>query len=385
MVVAYYTSTNFMDVILETIQSVKDKVELHVFIEITNQSKNATIINVDSLEGMNFIEKPEKLLGKEKWAQFKPYFEGVASVHFIVHKNKRSLSFKTLKLAYSLGKYLKKYKIDVFHFDTISPRAIGLFSYLKKRKVVIALHDPVPHSGEDNWREDVPNFVFYRLAKSFIFYSKFAADQFKQYYAQFKTPLLAIKLQPYTFNKRYLSAQKPTGKYILFFGRLSYYKGIDLLLEAIPKVLEKYPDEKFIIAGKPSFGYEVDQKAIEQFPKNIEVVSRYLSTEELVQMIENSKFIVCPYRDATQSGVLMTSYAAGKMVLATNVGSFPEYIKDGVNGLLAEVTPESIAQKIIEGLDNNQYLRLEANVGHDYSPVTGDENAQILMQAYQHT
>ncbi|MEI2749884.1 MAG: glycosyltransferase [Ferruginibacter sp.] len=68
-------------------------------------------------------------------------------------------------------------------------------------------------------------------------------------------------------------------------------------------------------------------------------------------MIENSKFIVCPYRDATQSGVLMTSYAAGKMVLATNVGSFPEYIQDGVNGLLAEVTPESIAQKIIEGLD----------------------------------
>ena len=385
MVVAYYTSTNFIDVILETIQGIKHQVELHVFIEITNQSKNATIINVESLEGLNFIEKPEKVLGKEKWAQFKPYFEGVASVHFIVHKKKQSLSFKTLRLAYSLGKYLKKYKIEVFHFDTISPRAIGLFSYLKSKKVVIALHDPVPHSGEYNWREDVPNFVFYRLAQSFIFYSKFAVAQFREHYAQFKVPLHDIKLQPYTFIKQYIGNQKNDGDYILFFGRLSYYKGIDILLEAIPIVLERFPQQKFKIAGKPVFGYEVDQAVVNKYPHNIEVDSRYLSTEELVGCIGGSKFIVCPYRDATQSGVLMTAFAAGKTVLASNVGSFPEYIKDGYNGLLCEPNADSLAAKIIAALEGSAYLSFQEKVIDHYSEEVGEYNSNAILQAYQHT
>ena len=383
MVVAYYTSTNFLDVILETIQSIKGKVELHVFIEITNQSKNATLINVDSLEGLNLIEKPEKVLGKEAWAAFRPYFEGVASVHFVVHKNKRSLSLKTLRNAYAIGRQLKKYKIDIFHFDTISPRAIGLYSYLKSKKVIIALHDPVPHSGEDNWREDVPNFVFYRMAKAFIFYSGFAASQFKQFYSQIKVPSYAIKLQPYTFIRKYLDVKKPEGNTILFFGRLSYYKGIDILLQAIPLVLEKYPNEKFMIAGKPAFGYEVDQAIVNRYHNNIEVISRYLSTQELVTLIEHAKFIVCPYRDATQSGVLMTSFAAGKMVVATDVGSFPEYIKDDVNGLLGTPDAVSVAQNIIRALDGERYKQLEANVTSGYSKETGDENALRIMEAYQ--
>lgn len=385
MVVAYYTSTNFIDVILETIQSIKHEVELHVFIEITNQSKNATLINIESLDGLNFIETPEKVLGKAEWEKFKPYFEGVASVQFIVHKNQRSLSLKSLRNAYSLGKYLKKYKIDIFHFDTISPRAIGLYPFLRSKKVIIALHDPVPHSGEDNWREDVPNFVFYRMAKAFIFYSEFAVRQFKAYYPKIKVPFYAIKLQPYTFIKHFLSDKKPEGNYILFFGRLSYYKGIDILLEAIPKVLEHYPEQQFIIAGKPVFGYEVDPAIVERYKENIKVDSRYLSTKELVSYIENAQFIICPYRDATQSGVLMTSFAAGKMVLATNVGSFPEYIKENINGSLCSPDSNALTEKILYCLHENKYKQLESHVQSGHSAETGYENKKVIMEVYQHT
>ncbi len=262
---------------------------------------------------------------------------------------------------------------------------IGLFSYLKSKKVVIALHDPVPHSGEYNWREDVPNFVFYRLAQSFIFYSKFAVAQFREHYAQFKVPLHDIKLQPYTFIKQYIGNQKNDGDYILFFGRLSYYKGIDILLEAIPKVLERFPHQKFKIAGKPVFGYEVDQAVVNKYPHNIEVDSRYLSTEELVGCIGGSKFIVCPYRDATQSGVLMTAFAAGKTVLASNVGSFPEYIKDGYNGLLCEPNADSLAANIIAALEGSTYLSFQEKVIDHYSEEVGEYNSNAILQAYQHT
>ena len=383
MVVAYYTSTNFLDVVLETIQSIKTKVELHVFIEITQASKNTTIINVDKLEGFEDIETPERLLGAAKWAEIQRYFEGVASVHFLVHKAQRSLTLTSLKKAYRFGKFLEKFKVDIFHFDTISPRAIGLYPYLRSRKVYITLHDPVPHSGENNWREHVPNFVFYRMARGYFFYSSFARDQFRQYYKKIKVPFYTIKLQPYTFIKQFFKEKPAEADAVLFFGRLSYYKGIDLLLEAIPIVLAKYPNQKFIIAGKPAYGYQPDAASLEKYSANIEVLLRYISIEELVGYFQRSKFVVCPYRDATQSGVLMTCMAAGKMVVATAVGSFPEYIRDNENGFLAAPDAVSIAAKIIQALDNDRYLEMQANLVTGFSEKTGNENGKVIMRAYQ--
>jgi glycosyltransferase involved in cell wall biosynthesis len=385
MTVAYYTSTNFMDVILETIQCIKHKATLHVLIEISNQSKHATLINVDSIDHLPLIASPEEVLGEARWGKFKPYFEGVASVHFVVHRNKRSLSLTTLKNARAVGMFLKKFPIDVFHFDTISPRAIGLYPYLRKLKVVIALHDPVPHTGEYNWREDVPNFVFYRMASSFIFYSEFAQKQFGIFYPKIRVPFYSIRLQPYTFIRQYLPSGKTDSKYILFFGRLSAYKGIDILLEAIPKVLEKFPTQQFIIAGKPAFGTKVDEAIIDKFKNNIKVISRFLDTEELVGIISEAQFVVCPYRDATQSGVLMTSFAAGKTVVASNVGSFPEYITHEKNGLLTEAEPTALSKSIIRALTDAHYKDLETEVVSTYNEANGRFNTKQLLSAYQHT
>ncbi|MBC7536679.1 MAG: glycosyltransferase family 4 protein [Ferruginibacter sp.] len=277
---------------------------------------------------------------------------------------------------------MKQYKVDIFHFDTISPRAIGLYPYLRSKKVFITLHDPVPHSGENNWREHIPNFVFYGMADGYFFYSQFAHDQFRQYYKKIKVPFYTIKLQPYSFISQFLSKKRPAGNSILFFGRLSYYKGIDLLLEAIPTVLEQFPDEKFIIAGKPAYGYEVKGEVLEKYKNNIELVLRYLTIEELIQYLEQAKFVICPYRDATQSGVLMTCLATGKLVIATNVGSFPEYIEDNVNGFLAEPDPGSIAKKILEALKNKRYGTIEESLVTTYSEEVGVKNGETILQAY---
>ncbi|MBS1741497.1 MAG: glycosyltransferase family 4 protein [Bacteroidetes bacterium] len=382
--VIYYTSTHYLDVILETIQSIKNDVELHVLIEITPSSKNTTIIDVDTLDGMNFIETPEKLLGADKWNnQLKKYFNGVASVHFVVHTHKRALSFESMRKAYSLGRFLKKYKADIVHFDSVTSRSIGLYPYLRSKKVFIAIHDPVQHSGESDWKEKVPPFVFYGMAKGFFFYSKFARDQFKAHYTKIKAPFHVIKLQPYTFVSQFLEKNKTSkGNSILFFGRLSYYKGIDLLLGAIPSVLEKYPNEKFIIAGKPSYGYQLDEDTINKYKNNIEVISRFLSTEELVRLIQDSKFVVCPYRDATQSGVVMTAFAGGKMVIATDVGSFSEYIVNDENGYLAAADASAISSKIIHALDGNRYLAIESAMNAGYDEKAGAANRDIILNAY---
>lgn len=384
MVVIYYTSTSFMDTVPEIIRSFNRQVTLHVVIEISSQNKNATNIHVDNLDGLGPVEDPERVLGAEQWALFKPYFEGVASVKFVVHQRKQSLSLHSLRIAWKLSRYLKKLKADIVHFDTISPRAIGLWPYLSSKKVVITLHDPIPHSGEDNWREDLPIWIFFRMARSFIFYSEFAADQFRKHYTHIKAGVYTIRMQPLTFTRHFIHGDQPKADCILFFGRVSYYKGIDILIEAIPQVLARFPQEKFIIAGKPSFGYQVDLTPVAAHQANIELLTRFLTTEEMVALIRRAKFIVCPYREATQSGVVMTSYAVGKMVIATRVGSFAEYVEDGQNGLLSEPDPVSLAGKIIEALELERYLELEKKVNPDFSVETGNKNADAIIQAYKH-
>lgn len=382
-IVVYYTSTSFMDVILETIQHIKNDVQLHLFVEISPQNMNSTIINVASLEGLQTIEEPERVLGKAQWALFKDYVAGLAEVKFVVHPKKQSFSLNSLRVSFTLGRYLKKLKADIIHFDTISPRAIGLYPYLRNRNVLIALHDPLPHTGEYNWKEDVPMFVFFRLAKGFVFYSAFATTEFRKHHPKYaKVPVHTIHLYPYTFT-RHFSQQKPVQpEHVLFFGRLSYYKGIDILINGLTEFFTAYPNEKVVIAGKPAWGYEVDLKPLGPFASNVTLVTRFLTTEELVNWIERSKFIVCPYREATQSGVLMTSFALGKPVVATKVGSFPEYIQEGKNGLLCEPEPSAVAQAMIQAIDHNRYETLARGVEiEQFSPVIR-ENRATLLAAY---
>ena len=385
MVVVYYTSTSFMDTAPEIIRSFSQRVTLHVIIEISDQSKNATNIHVNSLEGLGPVETPERVLGKEQWALFQPYFEQVASVHFVVHHRKQSLSWHSLSVAWKLGRFLNKFKANMVHFDTISPRAIGLYTYLRGKKVVITLHDPIPHSGEDNWREDLPIMIFFRLASAFIFYSDFSANQFRNHYTKIKAGTFTIRMQPLSFTRHFIQGPAPKPRTILFFGRVSYYKGIDILIGAIPTVLKEYPDAEFVIAGKPSFGYEVDLTPIESCKSQVKLITRFLTTEEMVAMIRESKFVVCPYREATQSGVVMTSHAIGKAVVATRVGSFAEYIQDGVNGILAEPDAASFAEAILQALRHDHYLALEKNVQSEFSTETARFNADRILEAYDYS
>lgn len=385
MVVIYYTCPYYIDTAIETIKALlRGGVKLHVVIEVTPACKNSTLINIDSLDGFKELESGETVLGKEKWAQFAPYFEGAASVVFAIQSNKSSFTFTTLMKSLRLGKYLKTLNADIIHFDTITTRAMGFYPYVRSKKSFITVHDPLPHSGEWSWKEKLPNWVFLSRAKGYFFYSEFALKQFRDHFTSIKAPKKLIRFQPVTFMSHFSSRQKTTPQTILCFGRLSVYKGIDLFVQAIPKVLAKYPNERFVIAGKPVPGFTIDEDIVQKYSKNIEIIPRFIDMGELVKFIEKSKFVVCPYRDATQSGVLMTANAVGKMVLATDVGSFSEYIDDNVNGMLTKPgDADALADKIIEALDNNKYKELEAQLITSYSEKIGQSNCDIIVKTYQ--
>ena len=152
--------------------------------------------------------------------------------------------------------------------------------------------------------------------------------------------------------------------YILFIGMISQYKGLDLLYQAINKIGRGKIDAKYVVAG---MGYVPILEEMKN-NKNIIVINRYLHNEEFVTLIKKSMFIVCPYINASQSGLPQTAYLFGKPVIATNVGAFPKVIIDGRTGLIISPnSPEELSLSIIRLVnDKSLYDEMVSNIRDIY-------------------
>lgn len=385
MKVLYYTFTPFLDCALELINVLKQHVELHVVIEISPETSISNILDVGELPSRGCFLNPSKLLNEESYKRFQPYLAGTASANFLVYSQKRSFSFSTLRESFKLSKFIRKLKPDVVHFEGFSQRSLGAIPFLRSvEKIFFTVHDPLPHSGEFNWRVSLAKFFYFKLAKGFFFYSKFACNQFTHHYRAQEAPKRVLKLYPYHFYKNYSRQDDATKKHVLFFGRISPYKGIEVLLNAMPALLKEDKGIQLVVAGKSVNGYAIDEKVLKQYKQNIHVIDKYLSNEELVSLIQEAQVVVCPYKDATQSGVLMTAYALGTPVIATEVGAFPEYIINNINGMLFPVGDSvMLANRLKEVLKDGGFHKLEQNIKARGQHENWNRNLPILIKAYK--
>ena len=149
------------------------------------------------------------------------------------------------------------------------------------------------------------------------------------------------------------------------------------------KVHEKHPECKLVIAGKGDFHFDISEYASLDY---IDLRNRFIPDEEMVSLVKNALFMVCPYTDATQSGVIMSSYAFYRPVVATNVGGLPEMVIDGKYGFIVqERNVDALADAIIKLLDNRALLyTFSKNIEEDYT--TGErswrETAKKFVDEY---
>ncbi len=384
MRVVYYTSPFFLDTAIEIINVLKEKVELHVVIEIAPTSKSGTILHVQQLPAKPCLVAPEELLDTDNLKKMKPYLAGLASVYFIVHPHDNGLSVSTWKASQLVLKHIRGLKPDVIHLDAKSLRFITMAPYLYFfKRVYSTIHDPQPHSGEDHLKARLIRFLSLGVAKHYFFYSEYARKEFKRLEPGNKKQTWQLRLYPLTFFRSYLKPVSVERNIILFFGRLSPYKGIDLFLEAIPGVLEEFPDAQFVIAGRSIEGYVVDEQAIHKNANNIRLLNRYIGNEELADLFSRAKMVVCPYKDATQSGVLATALALNVPVVASDAGAFPEYIIDNENGLIIPVNNSAaLTGAIKQLLVNNRYEAISDKIRVVNEENWWNRNAGELLLAY---
>lgn len=145
----------------------------------------------------------------------------------------------------------------------------------------------------------------------------------------------------------------PLAPLVLFVGRLTYQKGPDLLIEAIPLVLKKRWDVQFIMAGTGQMEAELREKARGlpvQFPG-------YISNDAHLDLLNAADIVVIPSRNEPFGLVLTEAWSAGRCVVATDVGGLSENIDPFVDGIRVPVQPESIAWGINYVIDDPKTIR----------------------------
>ncbi|MEP7234436.1 MAG: glycosyltransferase, partial [Ignavibacteriota bacterium] len=145
-----------------------------------------------------------------------------------------------------------------------------------------------------------------------------------------------------------IPADAPT---ILFFGYIRKYKGLDILLRAMPEILRTLPELRLIVAGEFYSNEEEHRKLISALgipSKNLILATDYIANDQVALYFSAAGAAVLPYRSATQSGIVQIAYNFDLPVIATDVGGLAEVVVDGKSGLITkEATPELVAKDVI--------------------------------------
>ena len=144
--------------------------------------------------------------------------------------------------------------------------------------------------------------------------------------------------------------------YMLFFGLVRAYKGLDLLLDAFGKVKNELPNLQLIIAGE---FYEDEDKYRSQIAdlgltERVIVRNEFVPDGDLRKYFGAADLIVQPYKTATQSGVTQVAFHFEKPMLVTNVGGLGEIVHDHKMGYACAPNAESIAEDLLDYYRNKR-------------------------------
>ena len=152
--------------------------------------------------------------------------------------------------------------------------------------------------------------------------------------------------------------------YLLFFGFIRDYKGLDILLKALSAKEIANLDFKLIIAGEfysneAEYGNLITELEIKD---KLLQHTHFISNDDVKYYFSVSDLIVQPYKTATQSGVTQVAYHFEKPILTTNVGGLAEIVIDGETGYIVEPDVESLKNGILRFFQENKTEQMAQNI-----------------------
>jgi D-inositol-3-phosphate glycosyltransferase len=295
---------------------------------------------------------------------------------------------------FSSAKTIRNWKPDLvivrFWLPFMGPSLGTICRRLRKHAPVIAITDNViPHERRpgDRWLTR----YFVRSCDGFVAMSRSVLDDLGRFVSNRPKSYLPHPIYSIfgaTESRREALDQlklDPSYSYLLFFGIVRKYKGLDLLLEAMKQVDIRGLKLKLIVAGefyedKNTYMEQIRNNGLEE---NVIVHDKYISSTDVRHYFCASSLVTQTYRSATQSGVTQIAYHFGRPMLVTDVGGLAETVPHGKVGYVTNQDPKVIAGYIDDFFRNGREQDMARNVEEERSRFSWDHFTRGVFDLMQ--
>jgi glycosyltransferase involved in cell wall biosynthesis len=266
---------------------------------------------------------------------------------------------------------LRRWRPHVVHVhENHDPRLLALTAGYR---TVLHVHDPLGHPGAPELTRS-ENWAFRRWfhrADRFIVHGEALVPELRPIIG----PRRPITVIHHGTDARAAPLPPPAEPTVLLFGRLEQYKGVDVLVAAMPRVWERRPDARLVVAGEG-----VAARLVPDDPR-VTLMARYISEAEVDGVLERASLVALPYTQASQSGVGLLAIAAGVPVVVSDLGSLPELAYDG-SFVAAAGDPAALAATILRHLDDGADVRARV-LDHARSQFSWEAAARQTTELYR--
>lgn len=337
-----------------------------------NKQNETYFITEAMYEVYNYLDKEQltKLISNGTEVKQLQRFKDLIPLEktFVVKGVRNSNILQKINNSFKIHKLVEKINPDVVLVDS-HMLTYAVTSFLYRKKTVLLVHDPFLHSGEKFFIDNIFRRLYFSLIKTKILLNKNQKAEFIKYFKQDESHVFTSFLSIYNyltyFSKK--SEKNSASFNVLFFGRISPYKGLKYLFDAFSEILQlkEFNNITLTVAGSGNFDFDI--KPYTAFPQ-IKIINEFVQPDLLAELVQNSSVVICPYTDATQSGVVMSAYAFKKPVIATRVGGLPEMVDDGSTGLLiAPKDSRAIKEAVLKLYYHPEILqKMEENIEAEY-------------------
>lgn len=298
------------------------------------------------------------------------------------YKDMRSFIKNTVLFLFQASRLIRTYfdigKIDVCYVPMIQPWSFIVNRIFRKAKIVVTVHDPKPHKGS-NFIFDFICWVTAKQADKLVILSKTFVEFTSRRY-RFKTE--DILVVPHGSFSNYISkaVNNKEGKLFnfLFFGRITKYKGLELLAQAYDLLFKERQDISLTIAGSGDFSV---YSSMFDLSKNVQVVNRYILDDEISSFFNKDKTItVVPYTEATQSGVIPIAMKERSLVVCTNVGGLLEQTSNGECAIVCEPSVDGLYNAMKASVQNYHKYNSIIEKAHLYiESMSSEKLTKIIL------
>ncbi len=218
--------------------------------------------------------------------------------------------------------WIKLYSVELFYYKLIKLISPSL-------KIIFTAHNLLPHNTGDKFK---PIFTkFYTLCDEIIVHTVLSKDEMVRIFniPESKIHVVRHGIFKVNYNKEDLNKQIEhfSNKYdlksktiISALGNISKYKGTDLLIDAWKGSNKLHDNYHLIVAGKGN----LDEINISEPLPNATIINRFLTDYEFLALIKLTDLLVLPYREISQSGLLLTALGERVPILVSQVGGLTE-------------------------------------------------------------